>query len=171
MPVLPPNAPVRVSVADRFFPPICLMFNLISRAPAAFANALRGGAARGGRSPRGPGRTPGANFNEGRRSYAPSHARGARRTARGSVGAFARGGVPYFIMIRETSRKIKFCRDEVAPAGLACHALRRRAGVFSAQRTRHGGALRWSISRDTVHSVRRRRKIGRLASEAARRTT
>ena len=99
------------------------MFNLISRAPAAFANALRGGPARGGRSPRGPGRTPGANFNEGRRSYAPSHARGARRTARGSVGAFARGGVPYFIMIRETWRKIKFCRDEGAPRpGMPCVA-------------------------------------------------
>ena len=49
---------------------------------------------------------------------------GGKQTARGSVGVFSQGGVPGFIVIRETLRKIKFWADEGAPrVGMPCAAI------------------------------------------------
>ena len=98
----------RARSCDIIFLAMGVMFGAICKAPAARSNPRRGGPARGGHRRGGPEGPLGANFFGGRRADAPSHARGARQTARGSIGAFSRGGGILFILIRETWRKIKF---------------------------------------------------------------
>ena len=128
------------------------------------------GPARGGRPLGGPGRPLGANFTEGRRPDAPKHARRARRTARGSVGVFARCGVPFLMLIRETWGQIEFSADEGAPRlGMPCVASPGKC-IFTATDAAWGRVPR-QFSRASVPRIRWRRKIGRLASEAVRRTT